>query len=228
MVRGEVLDIDLEQSLTLKLDVDGEDQQYTVHPQAMMVTKGQSIQIAPKDRQYGSKTVGQRAMAIFAGPLMNFILAFILFGLHIQMVGIQVDNPTYVQISEITAGMPAAEADLHKGDIIESVNGIAIGANVENMIKLIADSQDKPMKWTVRRDNKTFDLTITPRAMEGQRVARWALCLNFQNAKQVWVKRSNLPDNPWSERPILFSKDLASSFNVFLSTTWEARYVLLK
>ncbi|AHC19622.1 MULTISPECIES: RIP metalloprotease RseP [Paenibacillus] len=169
VVRGEVLDIDLEQSLTLKLDVDGEDQQYTVHPQAMMVTKGQSIQIAPKDRQYGSKTVGQRAMAIFAGPLMNFILAFILFGLHIQMVGIQVDNPTYVQISEITAGMPAAEADLHKGDIIESVNGIAIGANVENMIKLIADSQDKPMKWTVRRDNKTFDLTITPRAMEGQK-----------------------------------------------------------
>lgn len=65
--------------------------------------------------------------------------------------------------------MPAAEADLHKGDIIESVNGIAIGANVENMIKLIADSQDKPMKWTIRRDNKTFDLTITPRAMEGQK-----------------------------------------------------------
>lgn len=106
VVRGEVLDIDLEQSLTLKLDVDGEDQQYTVHPQAMMVTKGQSIQIAPKDRQYGSKTVGQRAMAIFAGPLMNFILAFILFGLHIQMVGIQVDNPTYVQIMKLQQVCP--------------------------------------------------------------------------------------------------------------------------
>ena len=43
---------------------------------------------------------------------MNFILAFVLFALHIQMAGIPVENPTYVQIGEITKGMPADEADL--------------------------------------------------------------------------------------------------------------------
>lgn len=168
VVRGEVHQIDLEEALNITLDVDGEDQQYSVHPQAMVITKGQSTQIAPKNRQYGSKTVGQRALAIFAGPLMNFILAFVLFALHIQMVGVQVDNPTYVRISDVTAGMPAAEADLHKGDIIESVNGIAIGADVQKLITIIAKSQDKPMEWKVRRGDETFPLTITPRAMQGQ------------------------------------------------------------
>ena len=48
----------------MKLDVDGEVQQYRIHPQAMLVSRGKQTQIAPKDRQFGSKTVGQRAMAI--------------------------------------------------------------------------------------------------------------------------------------------------------------------
>ena len=83
---------------------------------------------------------------------MNFILAFVLFALHIQMAGIPVENPTYVQIGEITKGMPADEADLKEGDIIESINGTAIGADYQKMIELIAASKDKPMEWTVRRE----------------------------------------------------------------------------
>jgi regulator of sigma E protease len=134
----------------------------------MTVAKGIETQIAPRDRQFGSKTVGQRALAIFAGPVMNFILAFVLFALHIQMAGIPVENPTYVQIGEITKGMPADEANLKKGDIIESINGVAIGSDYQKMIELIAASKDKPMDWTVRRGDESFELTLTPRTMEGQ------------------------------------------------------------
>ena len=75
VIRGEVISIDMENALKLQLDVDGEVQYYQIHPQAMLVSRGKQTQIAPKDRQFGSKTVAQRAMAIFAGPLMNFILA---------------------------------------------------------------------------------------------------------------------------------------------------------
>ncbi|ANA83135.1 membrane-associated zinc metalloprotease [Paenibacillus vortex V453] len=168
VIRGEVQFMDMVDRLSVRLDVDGEFQQYEIHPQALTVAKGVETQIAPRDRQFGSKTVGQRALAIFAGPVMNFILAFILFALHIQMAGIPVDNPTYVQIGEITKGMPADEADLKEGDIIESINGTAIGADYQKMIELIAASQDKPMEWTVRRGEESFDLTLTPRTMEGQ------------------------------------------------------------
>ncbi len=168
VLRGEVQFMDMVDRLSVRLDVDGEFQQYEIHPQAMMVAKGVETQIAPRDRQFGSKTVGQRALAIFAGPVMNFILAFVLFALHIQMAGIPVENPTYVKIGGITQGMPADEADLKKGDIIESINGTAIGADYQMMIELIAASKDKPMDWTVRRGDESFDLTLTPRTMEGQ------------------------------------------------------------
>lgn len=168
VIRGEVESIDLDQALTLKLNVDEDVQQYRVHPQAMMVTKGQETQIAPRNRQFGSKTVGQRALSIFAGPVMNFILAFILFAIHIQMAGIPLENPTYVQIGNVSEGMPASEANLKKGDIVDSINGTPIGADYQKMISLTAASQDKPMEWTIRRGSETFNVTLVPRAMEGQ------------------------------------------------------------
>jgi regulator of sigma E protease len=168
VIRGEVQSIDLEEALTLTLDVDGDSQQFKVHPQAMTVSKGQSVQIAPRDRQYGSKTVGQRAMAIFAGPLMNFVLAFVLFAIHVQMTGIQVDNPTNVIVGEVTKGMPADKAGIREGDVIESINGEQIGADRQKLIDLIAASQDRPTDWVIRRGDESLNLTITPVAMEGQ------------------------------------------------------------
>ena len=49
---------------------------YEVARNATIIENGQETLIAPLDRQFNSKTVGQRAMTIFAGPLFNFILAF--------------------------------------------------------------------------------------------------------------------------------------------------------
>lgn len=126
VVRGEILTIDLERRLMIEMDVDGEKQQFPVHPQAMLIARGQETQIAPKDRQFNSKTVGQRALAIFAGPFMNFLLAFVLFAIHAMIAGVPAENPTYVKIGNISEGMPAAEADLRKGDIIETINGEAL------------------------------------------------------------------------------------------------------
>ncbi|QOS78377.1 RIP metalloprotease RseP [Paenibacillus sp. JNUCC31] len=168
VIRGEVISIDMENALKLQLDVDGEVQQYRIHPQAMLVSRGKQTQIAPKDRQFGSKTVGQRAMAIFAGPLMNFILAFVLFAVYAQMAGVPVENPKNLEIGEVLEGGAAYQANLQKGDIIETINGTAIGTDSQKMVTMIADSKDKPMEWTLRRGNETFNITITPRAVEGQ------------------------------------------------------------
>ncbi|MEK4273506.1 RIP metalloprotease RseP [Paenibacillus sp. FSL R7-0026] len=168
VIRGEVISIDMERALKLQLDVDGEIQEYRIHPQAMLVSRGKQTQIAPKDRQFGSKTVGQRALAIFAGPLMNFILAFVLFAVYAQMAGVPVENPKNLVIGEVLEGGAADQANLQKGDIIETINGTAIGTDSQKMVSMIADSKDKPMEWTLRRGSDTFNITITPRAVEGQ------------------------------------------------------------
>ncbi|MDT9718717.1 RIP metalloprotease RseP [Paenibacillus sp. ClWae2A] len=168
VIRGEVISIDMENALKLQLDVDGEIQAYRIHPQAMLVSRGKQTQIAPKDRQFGSKTVGQRALAIFAGPLMNFILAFVLFAVYAQMAGVPVENPKNLEIGEVLEGGAADQANMQKGDIIETINGTVIGTDSQKMVSMIADSKDKPMEWTLRRGADTFNITITPRAVEGQ------------------------------------------------------------
>ena len=168
VIRGEALHTDLENDLQIRLDVDGEVTTYDVHPQAMMIKGTQQTQIAPKDRQFGSKTVGQRALAIVAGPVMNFLLAFVLFAIHLQMVGIPVENPTYVKIGDVSEGMPAQEAGLQKGDIILSINGEKIGADYQKMIDLTSESKGKEMKWMLQRGDETLNVTLVPRSMEGQ------------------------------------------------------------
>jgi regulator of sigma E protease len=183
VIRGEVEFIDLTDSLKIRLDVDGEIQQYPIHPQAMLVAKSQETQIAPRDRQFASKTVRQRAMAIFAGPLMNFILAFILFGIHLQMAGISLENPTYIVIGDVTKGMPADEAHLEKGDIIDTVNGISIGTDYQKMIDMTAKSEGKPMKWTIRRGEEVFNVTLTPRTMQGQEGGKIGISPAFPTRK---------------------------------------------
>lgn len=168
VIRGEVQHIDLEDDLAVRLDVDGEALTYRVHPQAMLVAKGKETQIAPRDRQYGSKTVGQRALSIFAGPLMNFILAFVLFALHTQMAGIPLDQPSHLQIGEVMKGMPAEEVGLQTGDIIETINGTPVGTDANKMIEMIQASKNKPMTWTIKRGDETLSVTITPKGAENE------------------------------------------------------------
>lgn len=172
VIRGEIQEIDLLDNLHVTLDVDGENVTYPVHPQAMLVARGKETQIAPRDRQYGSKTVGQRALSIFAGPLMNFILAFVLFALHIQMAGIPLDKPSHLQIGEVMKGMPAAEVGLQQGDIIETINGEPVGTDAKGMIAKINASKDKEMTWTVKRGEQKLTFSITPRAVENQGSAK--------------------------------------------------------
>lgn len=163
VIRGEVESIDLEHALTVVLQVDGESDRLSIHPQALMVSKGRETQIAPHNRQFGSKTVAQRALAIFAGPLMNFVLAFVLFALYIQLTGIATGTPDKVYIGEIIEGRPAAQANLQVGDEIKTINGIEIGGDYEKMIAMIGESADKEMTWTVIREGNVVELTITPK-----------------------------------------------------------------
>ncbi|WP_282941864.1 RIP metalloprotease RseP [Paenibacillus sp. RC67] len=157
-VVGIVEDIDLERRLFIKLDMDGEIKQFSVHPQAMMVSKDKETQIAPWDRQFGSKTVGQRAMSIFAGPLMNFILALVLFITVAFMAGV----PDKVKIQSTVAGSPAEKAGLVANDIIISVNNEPIGSDRNKLTSLIKQSVNKQMIWIIERNKEQIRKEVTP------------------------------------------------------------------
>ncbi|MBH5316604.1 RIP metalloprotease RseP [Paenibacillus sp. GSMTC-2017] len=165
-IRGEVDSVDLEHKLSISLNVEGEVENYSVHPQALVIARGKETQIAPIDRHFGSKPIRKRAMAIFAGPMMNFILAFVLFGVYAQMVGVPLENPDKVLIGSVLEKAPASEVDLKKGDIIDSVNGVKIGADVAKMIDIIGKSPNKPVEMTIIREGQAQVVVVTPRPDE--------------------------------------------------------------
>jgi regulator of sigma E protease len=157
-IQGTVEQIDLEKDLFVILNIEGDSVRFNVHPQAIMVTKGRDMQIAPLDRQFGNKTVGQRALAIFAGPLMNFLLAFVLFLLFIALSGV----PSNVKLAEVSPNSPAEKAGLMAGDIVKEVNHQPINADREKFIKLIQKSNNQPMNWIIERGQEQKQTEVTP------------------------------------------------------------------
>ncbi|MFW6319347.1 MAG: site-2 protease family protein, partial [Bacillota bacterium] len=69
---------------------------YEVKRNAYYVMKDKVLQIAPYERSFESKTLLQRFSTIFAGPFMNFILAFVLFVSIAFIVGLPQTDSTEI------------------------------------------------------------------------------------------------------------------------------------
>jgi regulator of sigma E protease len=155
---GVVEQADLEHELFIKMEVDGETVRFPMHPRAMMVSKGREVQIAPWDRQFGSKTLGQRALSIVMGPVMNFVLAVVLFVILAVISGV----PINVKLESVEKDSPGQKAGLQAGDIILSVNDTAIGDDREKLRELISKSADQKMSWVIQRAGQEKKLEVTP------------------------------------------------------------------
>ncbi|WP_337098891.1 RIP metalloprotease RseP [Paenibacillus sp. YIM B09110] len=163
VIRGEVTSIDLERNLHVTLDIEGETERFAVHPQALLIAKGRDTQIAPLDRQFGSKTVGQRALAIAAGPFMNFVLAFVLFAAYIQMAGVPTTQPDKLLINSVLPDSPASQSKLQEGDVIHAINGTKIGTDFDKMLDIIGKSPNVALKVDIIRDGVAQQIEITPK-----------------------------------------------------------------
>lgn len=99
--------------------------EYTVKRDAFYVFDKKVMQIAPRDRVFNSKTKMQRFMVAFAGPMMNFVLALLLFFIMFLVGGVADEQSTIV--SEVSAGSPAYGI-IMPGDKIISINGVDISS----------------------------------------------------------------------------------------------------
>ncbi|MFX3632953.1 MAG: RIP metalloprotease RseP [Candidatus Pristimantibacillus sp.] len=183
VVRGEVVTIDLEKELFVTLDIEGESERFFVHPQALMITKGRETQIAPYDRQFGSKSVGARALSIFAGPMMNFVLAFVLFAVYMQMAG----TPVNLLINEVSKGMPAEQAQLKQGDLIDAINGEKVGADFDKVISMIGSSVGVPLKLDILREGVVKQLEVTP-VSDTQGVGKLGFTVSYETRNATFVE----------------------------------------
>lgn len=152
---------DLEKDLLISAYEEADDRMttYNVHPKCEYVVDGQHFQIAPLDRQFGSKTVLQRFLAIFAGPFMNFLLAFVIMFIFGMIYGSPSKEAVIGNLSEDGA---AAEAGLKVGDKVVAIDGNEV-KNWDELTKIIQEHPNETLLFSVERDGKTFDVPVTPK-----------------------------------------------------------------
>ena len=109
-------------------------------------------------RAFNNKSVWARFSVVFAGPLFNFILAFVLALVLTALVG--GDKPVVMQVEE---NSPAAIAGLQEGDVIKEYNGAHIGVGREIFLADFIDPVgETPIEITYERDGKEETTTLTP------------------------------------------------------------------
>lgn len=109
---------------------------------------------------FNNKGVWARISVIAAGPIFNFILAFVFAVIVMGAVGY--DKP---QISGVMDGYPAQEAGLQAGDIITELNGKKIKLYREVTFYMLLHAGE-PLTVTVDRNGTPYTTTIQPKQDE--------------------------------------------------------------
>lgn len=176
-------------------------QRFELSDPAYIVIDREEVQIAPYDRQFGSKTLGQRAMAIFAGPLMNFILALVIFILIGLLQGYPVDKPV---IGELTEDGAARQAGLQQGDVVMSINGQPMSSWTD-VVTIIRKSPEKPLQFQVNRNGQIIDLTVTPekKTIEGETIGLIGVYGPMEKSFVGAIKQGALETYYWTKEIIV-------------------------
>lgn len=115
----DIYDADNTGYLFMEVIKDGERFHFTVKDDAVVHLVKMEYQIAPYNRTIGSKSKRARAMVMFGGPLMNFLLALVVFLIAGMIQGAPVYNSSQVRITEDS---PAYIGGLQSDDVITKLS----------------------------------------------------------------------------------------------------------
>ncbi len=109
---------------------------------------------------FAAKSKLTRAGALLAGPLMNVVLAFLLF-IGAGLIGFDIPVGS-VAIAGVAPGSPAAEADLREGDTVLSIDGLTV-RNTYELIQYTSERLGEEVTLSIKRGEKTLPVRLTPR-----------------------------------------------------------------
>lgn len=112
-------------------------------------------------RSFSVQPAWKRMITLFAGPFMNFVLAFVValafyigYGLPYAGDGLS----TYV--SSVQPDSPAYTAGIRSGDVVLSVNDIPVTDNLVDII--VSWDGQEPLRFLLRRDEEMLSVQVTP------------------------------------------------------------------
>lgn len=123
---------------------------------------GESLEDATGDPdEYFSRSPWQRLLIVAAGPVMNYVLAFLMFFSVIFIWGMPRPSGEPV-IQELAPDFPAAAAGLKPGDRVLKVDGVEVAQWTE-MAGLIHARAEQETELVVLRDGQPMTVRLTPR-----------------------------------------------------------------
>ncbi|HMB31633.1 MAG TPA: RIP metalloprotease RseP [Desulfohalobiaceae bacterium] len=146
----------------------------------------------------------QRMLVVLAGPVFNFLLAWIIYCFIYVAIGQQAFLP---QIGKVMDNTPAKEAGLKSGDRIVRINDKEI-QYWHQMAKIIHGSQASPLSLMVKRQSELFSVTVDPELEQTENIF----------GEKVRVARIGIVA---SKDKVHISMGLFQSMNQALVQTWS-------
>ena len=154
-------DFDLTEKLFIRGFVGDESEYFEVRKDACVVFGGMEEQIAPLDRMFSSHSWGKKFWTLFAGPLMNFFLAAVIFIGLAFYTGVPVNNDD-AKLGVVADNSPAQTAGLKVGDTITEVNGQSV-STWTGFVEKIKESNGQELTLKVNRDGSIQEVKVTPK-----------------------------------------------------------------
>ena len=154
-------DFDLTEKLFIRGFVGDESEYFEVRKDACVVFGGMEEQIAPLERMFSSHSWGKKFWTLFAGPLMNFFLAAVIFIGLAFYTGVPVNNDD-AKLGVVADNSPAQTAGLKVGDTITEVNGQSV-STWTGFVEKIKESNGQELTLKVNRDGSIQEVKVTPK-----------------------------------------------------------------
>lgn len=139
----------------------------------------ETIAEGAEDRVFYKLPVWKRVIVMLGGPLMNLVLAVVIFTVLVCGIGVQQGTTTISAVNECVVPAsstatecapddpesPAAEAGVRPGDVLVSIDGQPV-STFEQATTIVQASPGETLELVVRRDGAEQTLSLTPIAAE--------------------------------------------------------------
>ncbi len=112
-------------------------------------------------RAFFARPAWQKAIIVFAGVVMNFVLAVVLISYLFAAQGVALPTKN-VKIVEVVKNTPAAQVGLIVGDVVTNVNGKKI-TDTKEFADLTRKYLGDKITIDVKRGDRLISLVVTPR-----------------------------------------------------------------